>query len=84
MAALPSHPLPQSSFPIATPSSGVPTQPFAQWLADVDTAVRQLAAALVGSPTQLVNAPNDTAAATAGVKVGQLYRTGSAVQIRVK
>ena len=31
----------------------------------------------------LVNAANDTAAASAGVSIGQLYRNGSVIQIRV-
>ena len=31
----------------------------------------------------LVNAANDTAAATAGVIIGQVYRNGSVLQIRV-
>jgi hypothetical protein len=33
--------------------------------------------------TSLVNAVNDTAAATAGVAVGKLYRNGSIVMVRV-
>lgn len=83
MASPPSHPLPQSSFPISDTSTGKPTQPFAQWLADVDTTVRALCSALLGTPVQLVNAASDSAAATAGVKIGQLYRSGNAVHIRV-
>lgn len=31
----------------------------------------------------LVDAANDTAAATAGVGIGQLYRTGSILKVRV-
>ncbi len=39
---------------------------------------------LLLSPTlTLVNAPDDAAAATAGVAVGKLYRNGSVVMIRV-
>ncbi len=42
-------------------------------------------AAIVGVPTggTLINAANDSAAATAGVAVGGLYRNGSVVQVRV-
>lgn len=84
MAKPPDQPLQQASFPIADPSTGKPTQPFAQWLSGLDVAVRALCALLLGDPVPLTNASGDEAAAAAGVKVGQLYRTGSAVQIRVK
>jgi hypothetical protein len=73
-------------------------QDFAQYLAKLDALVAALAldqpkldalvAALVTAPSfqnvgPLVNAANDGAAATAGVKVNQIYRNGSVVQIRV-
>ena len=54
-----------------------------------NTAIQQLFGAFAdlrnGLPNfnGLVNAANDGAAATAGVAVGQLYRNGSVVQIRV-
>jgi hypothetical protein len=35
------------------------------------------------TPGTLINAANDAAAAAAGVAVGQFYRNGSVVQIRV-
>lgn len=83
MASPPSHPLPQPTFPHVDSSTGVPTQPFAQYLADLDATVRQLTSLMLGSPVQLVNAASDTAAAAAGVKIGQLYRSGNTVHIRV-
>lgn len=33
--------------------------------------------------TKLTDAANDAAAAAAGVKVGQLYRSGSALMVRI-
>lgn len=84
MAKPPDLPLQQASFPIADPATGKPTQPFAQYLSGLDVAVRALCAAILGSPTQLTNAASDSAAAAAGVQVGQLYRSGSSVQVRVK
>lgn len=82
MADPPSRPLPQPTFPLV--GSSPPTQPYAEYLAQLDATVRALASLLLGAPTQLTNAANDVAAAAAGVKVGQLYRSGSVVQIRVK
>jgi hypothetical protein len=49
-----------------------PTQEFLQFMQNV--------AQLFGT---LKNAANDTAAANAGVGVGQFYRNGSAIQVRV-
>jgi hypothetical protein len=54
-----------------------------------NTAIQQLFSAVAdlrnGSPNfnGLTNAANDGAAAAAGVAVGQLYRNGSVMQIRV-
>ena len=54
-----------------------------------NTAIQQLFSAFADLQNGLLNfngltnAANDTAAATAGVAVGQLYRNGSVVQIRV-
>jgi hypothetical protein len=55
-------------------------QDLAQYLAKLDALVSALALEDVGN---LVNAANDAAAAKAGVVIGQLYRNGSVVQIRV-
>ena len=82
MAAPPDTPLPQPTFDWVTQSNR-PTQPFAQYMAKLDACVRALAGGLFGSPVQLVNAANDAAAAAAGVAIGQVYRNGSVVQIRV-
>jgi hypothetical protein len=81
MASAP-NPLPQPSFAWSG-SGGRPSQAFAQYMATLDAAVRALVGGVFGKPTPLVNAPNDTAAAAAGVQVGALYRNGSQVLIRV-
>ena len=75
-------PLPPPNFPWAG-RDGVPSQVFAQYMAKLDAAVRALAGNLIGSPVQLTNAANDAQAAAAGVAVGQFYRNGSVVQVRV-
>jgi hypothetical protein len=62
---------------------GRPSQAFRQYMLTLDATVKALAANLNGAPAQLTNAANDAAAAAAGVAVGQLYRNGSVVQIRV-
>jgi hypothetical protein len=82
MAAVP-DPLPQPIYGWIMNVGGKPTQPFAQYMAKLDACVRALAGGLFGTPTQLVNAANDGAAAAAGVAIGGLYRNGSVVQIRV-
>lgn len=82
MASPPDTPLPQPNFDWVG-YGNKPTQPFAQYMAKLDACVRALAAGLFGSPVQLVNAANDGAAAAAGVAIGQVYRNGSVVQIRV-
>jgi hypothetical protein len=51
-----------------------------EWLQSIDRVARSMATGNVGG---LVNAANDAAAATAGVPIGGLYRSGNAVQIRV-
>jgi hypothetical protein len=38
---------------------------------------------ILSSPNTLTNAVNDAAAATAGVAVGQLYRNGSIIMVRI-
>lgn len=71
--------LPPGSMPWANPG-GTPAQAFAQYMSKLDALVRQLASANFSS---LTNATDDAAAAAAGVSVGQLYRNGSQVMIRV-
>jgi hypothetical protein len=72
--------------------SGAPSQSFRLYFLTLDASVRALVKGLLGSPTQLVAAADDAAAAAAGVPVGGLYRTPatgtpphtiSVVQIRV-
>jgi hypothetical protein len=82
VASIPDTPLPQPSFDWVT-HGNKPTQPFAQYMAKLDACVRALAGGLFGSPTQLINAANDGAAAVAGVRIGQAYRNGSVLMIRV-
>lgn len=55
-------------------------QDLAQYFPKLDALVAALAA---GAAPNLVNAANDAAAASAGVAVGNLYRNGSVVQVRV-
>jgi hypothetical protein len=62
---------------------GSPSLSFRQYMLTVDALLRALAGNLQGVPVQLTNAANDGAAAAAGVAIGQLYRNGSVVQIRV-
>jgi len=63
------------SFPIAN-KDGKAIQAFAQYVSNLD-------AFSVGNPATLPNAVNDAAAATAGVGVGNLYRNGSQLMVRV-
>lgn len=66
--------LPRGDFPWVDPKTGKPTQVFLLYM----TSLAQ------GYPGwNLINAANDAAAATAGVAIGQIYRNGSVLQIRV-
>ena len=83
------NPAPVVSMPIVS-SDGRPVQIMALWLSTLDAAFRFIAGASsatnkAGAPMlgTLVNAANDTAAASAGVPVGGIYRNGNAVQIRL-
>jgi hypothetical protein len=82
MASPPSGPLPGPLYGWVT-NTNQPTQAFAQYMAKLDACVRALAGGLFGTPAQLINAANDVAAAAAGVAVGQAYRNGSIMMIRV-
>ena len=77
------NPLPAVSNAWISVPAGSPSYAFQTYFLTLDAAVRNLCNNLFGSPTQLVNAANDAAAAKAGVKVGQLYRNGSIVMVRV-
>jgi hypothetical protein len=75
-------PLPPANIPwIDKP--GTPSLAFRQYFLTLDAVVKALVGGLFGAPVQLTNAANDAAAAAAGVAIGQLYRNGSVVQIRV-
>lgn len=65
-------------FPIVD-KEGRPTQVFRDYMAKLDALVTTLATGTNG----LTNAANDAAAATAGVGIGQLYRNGSVIQVRI-
>lgn len=66
-------------FPIAD-KAGAPTQSFRDYMVAMDRLVSLLAA---GNLPPLVDAVNDAAAAAVGVGVGQIYRNGSTVMVRV-
>lgn len=66
-------------FPIVG-KDGRPTQTYRDYLSKLDALVTAIA---TGMNTALVNAANDAAAAAAGVQVGQLYRNGSVIMVRV-
>ena len=70
----------QAAFPIAG-STGHPSQAFALYMSKLDALVNALAAG--NQPAGLVNAANDALAAAGGVAVGQTYRNGSVLQVRV-
>ncbi|MCS3725506.1 hypothetical protein [Bradyrhizobium betae] len=67
-------------FPIAD-KDGRPTALFRDYLVLLDRLVTLMVAG--NAPSNLVNAANDAAAAAAGVPVGNLYRNGSLIQVRV-
>jgi hypothetical protein len=75
-------PQPPANTPLMQ-ADGRPTLAYLQYLLALDKTVRSLTGNLLGAPVQLTNAANDAAAAAAGVAIGQLYRNGSVVQIRV-
>lgn len=66
-------------FPL-TDSNGRPSQLFRDYLTKLDALVVAIAS---GNLPGLVNAPNDAAAAAAGVNVGQSYRNGNQLMVRV-
>jgi hypothetical protein len=55
-------------------------QDYAQYIAQLDAFVTSLGGGNFGT---LINAANDAAAAAAGVAIGQAYRNGSVLMIRV-
>lgn len=57
-----------------------PVSGWGEWLREMARALNLLA---VRANTMPVDAANDAAAAALGVPVGGLYRTGSAVMVRV-
>lgn len=59
---------------------GRATPLFRDFMAQVD---QLLTAMRAGNAPTLTDAANDAAAAAAGVAIGQLYRNGSVVQVRV-
>jgi hypothetical protein len=67
-------------FPLVD-SKGNATQQFRDYLSKLDVLVSSIAAG--NHSAGIVNAANDAAAAAAGVAVGQEYRNGSGLQVRV-
>ena len=59
---------------------GRPTQLFRDYLAKLDALVGAMAG---GNAPVLVNAANDASAAAAGVAIGNFYRNGSILMVRV-
>jgi hypothetical protein len=73
------------AFPIAD-KEGKPTQQFRDYMVKIDLLLTYLAAGNFANPLNmnaLTNEANDSAAAAAGVTVGQAYRNGSVIQVRV-
>jgi len=60
---------------------GPPDQIFRDYLSKLDALVAAMAAGNL--PANLVNAVNDAAAAAGGVAIGQMYRNGSILMVRV-
>lgn len=72
-------------FPIAD-RDGHASQIFRDYMSKVDLILAALLSGNFANPlnmTALTNAANDAAAAAAGVGVGQVYRNGSVLQVRV-
>lgn len=61
-------------------NDGRPTQMFRDYLSSLDALVTALT---TQANVVLGNFANDAAAAAGGVQVGQLYRNGSVIQVRV-
>ncbi len=57
-----------------------PSQIFRDYMTKLDALIVALAN---GTAPKLVNAASDAAAARAGVQVGQLYRNGNVVNVRL-
>jgi DNA polymerase III epsilon subunit-like protein len=67
---------------------GKAVQTFLNYHESLDALIRTFFGTPIAGATQLgqvvlVNAANDAAAAAAGVKIGQMYRNGSVLQVRV-
>jgi hypothetical protein len=76
------------SLPIADAMASIcrPNQNFRDYLSKLDALVAAIVAAMVAGQLPLPafqNAANDAAAAAAGVQVGQMYRNGSVLMVRV-
>jgi hypothetical protein len=78
-----SQPLNPAASPIVEPPTGVPNPMFGRWLDYVRRVIADPTSFFVSAPVALQNFANDAAAAAGGIVIGQLYRNGSVVQIRV-
>lgn len=73
--------LPQPQFPWTLQAlGGAPSQAFGIYMTKLDALIAAMAA---GNLPTLINAANDAAAATLGVQIGQAYRNGSQLMVRV-
>lgn len=68
-------------FPLVNKDSGTAAQFFQDYMIKLDALVAAMAAG--GVPSNLVNAANDAAAQAAGVAIGNMYRNGSVLMVRV-
>lgn len=75
------QPLSPAGMPIVD-GQGIPSPMFGRWLDYVKRFLADPTSPFVSQP-MLQNFANDAAAAAGGIAVGQLYRNGSIVQIRV-
>lgn len=75
------QPLPTQGTPVVD-GYGVPNPMFGRWLDYVKRFLADPTSPFVSQPLPQ-NFANDAAAAAGGIAVGQLYRNGSIVQIRV-
>ena len=83
--SLPAKNIFNPAFPIAD-KEGKASQLFRDYMTALDRLVASIVAGNFASPINLAaltNAANDAAAAAAGVAVGQFYRNGSVIQVRI-
>jgi hypothetical protein len=83
--SLPAKNIFNPAFPISE-KDGHASQVFRDYMTALDRLVASIVVGNFASPINvaaLTNAANDVAAAAAGVAIGQLYRNGSVIQVRI-